>query len=58
MRKTKYLACRRKVGKSDILWSDSSGVVPIWFMNGTQDSSSASVATVDTTWVIEGLNTD
>src|SRR5258706_9566502 len=41
-------------GKSDILWRDTSGNTAIWFMNGSQVSSSASVGVVPTTWTIVG----
>jgi len=44
-------------GKSDILWTDTSGDVALWFMNGLQVSSSAEVGTV-TGWTIQGTNAD
>jgi hypothetical protein len=48
-------------GFSDILWRDtSSGAAAIWFMggNGLTVLQTASIGTVPTNWVIQGLNAD
>ncbi len=45
-------------GKSDILWRDTSGNTPIWFMNGGSVASSAFVGNVQTPWAIQGANAD
>ena len=46
-------------GKSDILWRNTTtGETAIWFMNGLQIASTASLGTVPTTWTIQGLNAD
>jgi FG-GAP repeat len=46
-------------GKTDILWRDSStGTVVIWFMNGVQVASTASLGAVGTDWTIQGTNAD
>jgi hypothetical protein len=46
-------------GKSDILWRDTNtGTVAIWFMNGLQVSSAASVGAEGLDWTIQGLNAD
>jgi hypothetical protein len=45
--------------KIDILWCDSStGNVAIWFMNGLQVASTASLASVTSDWHIQGINAD
>src|SRR5262249_23908746 len=41
-------------GKADILWHDTSGNVPIWFMNGTTISSGALLGNIPATWSIVG----
>ena len=38
--------------------SDTSGNTMIWFMNGLQISSTASLGVVSTTWTIQGVNAD
>jgi hypothetical protein len=41
-------------GKSDILWTSTSGAVAIWLMDGTTMTSSAFVATPGTEWSVVG----
>jgi hypothetical protein len=45
-------------GKSDILWTDTSGDLAIWFMNGTTIGSGTGLGTMPTTWIIQGTNAD
>jgi hypothetical protein len=40
-------------GKSDILWTHTSGARTIWFMNGATTASTASLGTLPTAWVIQ-----
>jgi hypothetical protein len=41
-------------GDSDILWRDGDGNAAIWFMNGTQVSSSTGLGSIPTTWSVAG----
>jgi Tripartite tricarboxylate transporter family receptor/FG-GAP-like repeat len=41
-------------GRADILWRDTSGDTSVWFMNGTQVSSSVGISTVPITWSVVG----
>jgi len=43
-------------GYSDILWTDSSGDIAVWFMNGATITSTASLGNVGTTWAVQALN--
>jgi len=45
-------------GKSDILWSDTSGNLTLWFMNGATISSNAGLGNVGTTWTVQSLNAE
>jgi FG-GAP repeat len=45
-------------GKSDILWTDTSGNVAIWFMNGANIASTASLGNVGTTWGVVSANAE
>ena len=45
-------------GKSDILWTDNTGNVGAWFMNGTTMSSTFIYGNVGTTWAVQSLNAD
>jgi streptogramin lyase len=45
-------------GKSDILWTDSSGDLAVWFMNGSTVASTAGLGNVGTSWVVQTLNAD
>ncbi len=40
-------------GKSDLLWRDNSGNTAIWFLNGLQVSSTASLGNIPTSWTIQ-----
>jgi hypothetical protein len=46
------------VGKSSILWLDTSGDVAIWQMNGGTIASTVSVGTVPAGWTVLGTNVD
>jgi FG-GAP-like repeat len=41
-------------GKADLLWRDTSGNTAIWFMKGTQVSSSTSLGNIPTNWSVVG----
>jgi hypothetical protein len=45
-------------GMSDILWTDASGDVAIWFMSGSTISSTASLGNVGTGWTVQSLNAE
>ncbi len=45
-------------GKSDILWRNSSSDVAIWFMNGAQVASIASLGNTPTTWTVQSANAE
>jgi len=45
-------------GMSDILWTDASGDLAIWFMNAGTISSSASLGSVGTGWAVQTLNAE
>jgi len=40
-------------GKADILWRHTSGVLALWFMNGTTIIGGGGVGTVPTDWHIQ-----
>ena len=45
--------------KSDFLWRDTTGgTVAIWFLDGTQVTSTGSAGVVGTDWTIQGVNVD
>jgi hypothetical protein len=45
-------------GMSDILWTDGSGDVAIWFMNGATIASTAGLGNVGTSWVVQTQNAE
>jgi len=45
-------------GMSDILWTDTSGDLAIWFMNGATISSTAGLGNVGTSWLVQTLNAE
>jgi hypothetical protein len=45
-------------GMSDILWTDTSGDLAIWFMNGSTISSTAGLGNVGTSWTVQSLNAE
>ena len=45
-------------GMSDILWTDASGNIAIWFMNGATIASTAALGNVGTTWTVQSLNAE
>jgi len=45
-------------GISDILWTDGSGNLAIWFMNGSTISSTASLGNVGTSWQVQAQNAE
>jgi hypothetical protein len=45
-------------GKSDILWTDTSGNLAIWFMNGSTVTSAVGLGSVGTTWTVQSANTE
>jgi hypothetical protein len=45
-------------GYSDILWTDGSGDLAVWFMNGATIASSAGLGNVGTTWAVQTLNAE
>jgi len=45
-------------GKSDILWTDTSGNIAVWFMNGATMLSTASLGNVGTSWTVQAQNAE
>jgi len=45
-------------GYGDILWTDASGDLSIWFMNGSTVTSSAPLGDVGTTWTVQSANAE
>jgi hypothetical protein len=45
-------------GQSDVLWTDTSGNVGVWFMNGTTVSSNLIYGNVGPSWSVQSLNAD
>jgi hypothetical protein len=43
---------------SGILWTDSSGNVAVWFMNGTTVPSVATYGNAGTSWGVQALNAE
>jgi hypothetical protein len=44
--------------RTDILWTDGSGNVSIWFMNGGQVISATALGNVGTTWTVQSANAE
>ena len=45
-------------GKSDILWTDGSGDMAIWFMNGATIVSTAGLGNVRSSWSVQSANSE
>jgi hypothetical protein len=45
-------------GYSDLLWTDSSGNVAIWFMRGAAIASTAGLGNVGTSWTVQSANAE
>jgi FG-GAP repeat len=45
-------------GKTDILWTDTSGNTVMWLMNGAVVSSSAFLGNIPTTWKVQSANAE
>src|SRR6202042_2838785 len=45
-------------GYSDMLWTDSSGNVAIWFMTGATVASTAGLGNVGTSWTVQSANAE
>jgi FG-GAP-like repeat len=45
-------------GRSDVLWRNNSGLVVEWLMNGTQITSSTSLANPDAAWTVQNKPAD
>jgi hypothetical protein len=45
-------------GMSDLLWRDTAGDTAIWFMNGTQVSSTEGVGNIPTNWTVQSANAE
>jgi FG-GAP repeat len=45
-------------GKSDILWRDDGGNIAMWFMNGTQVSSTTGIGNISMIWTVQAVNAE
>jgi hypothetical protein len=45
-------------GYSDMLWTDSSGNIAIWFMTGATVASTAGLGNVGTSWTVQSANAE